>query len=288
MESFHETLKPAESGTARGSFAAMIVVDDELVTRLDTAERQIQADWSLGLRSVEPNPLGIEVRDLGPVYAVMACNADDPFYNRAFGADRDESALAATLDWYAGSAVKPHIETIPHRLTPEIRDQLRTHGLACAGFNSMFVGSIADLGTSWQEHTVASVEQVGLDDFVGTVLDVSGAAFDDIIPGHVEIEARHHLPEWHLYRAQLDGRSCAWARMRVADGTASLCGANTHPRFRGSGLQAALLRRRIEDAAALGCDLAMAQAAPGTTSQRNMERAGLRLAYHKAIWTPPL
>ncbi len=61
------------------------------------------------------------------------------------------------------------------------------------------------------------------------------------------------------------------------------------PEFRGRGCQTTLLQRRLADAAAAGATLAIAEASPGSISQRNMERTGLRTAYTKAIWTwePP-
>lgn len=40
----------------------------------------------------------------------------------------------------------------------------------------------------------------------------------------------------------------------------------------------------MADAAELGCDLVAAQAAVGSTSQHNMERAGLRIAFSRAFW----
>jgi len=46
----------------------------------------------------------------------------------------------------------------------------------------------------------------------------------------------------------------------------------------------ALIQQRIVDAAHAGCTLVVTQTRAGTTSQRNMERAGLRVAYTKTIW----
>jgi hypothetical protein len=42
----------------------------------------------------------------------------------------------------------------------------------------------------------------------------------------------------------------------------------------------------VADAAAAGCELVVTQTDPGSTSQRNMERAGFRTAYTRTIWTP--
>jgi len=52
-------------------------------------------------------------------------------------------------------------------------------------------------------------------------------------------------------------------------------------------VQLALLRARLEDAARAGNDVAMTLTAPGSPSQRNIERAGFRLAYTRALLSLP-
>jgi len=61
----------------------------------------------------------------------------------------------------------------------------------------------------------------------------------------------------------------------------ALCGAGTLADFRGRGLQTALLRARMAAAADAGCDYAAVVTQGGTTSQRNAERLGFRVAYSK-------
>jgi ribosomal protein S18 acetylase RimI-like enzyme len=62
----------------------------------------------------------------------------------------------------------------------------------------------------------------------------------------------------------------------------ALCGAGTKVEFRGRGLQTALLRARMRAAADAGCEYAVVVTNGGTTSQRNAERLGFRVAYSKA------
>lgn len=61
----------------------------------------------------------------------------------------------------------------------------------------------------------------------------------------------------------------------------ALCGAGTLAEFRGRGLQTALLRARMTAAAEAGCEYAVVVTQGGTTSQRNAERLGFRVAYSK-------
>jgi len=68
-----------------------------------------------------------------------------------------------------------------------------------------------------------------------------------------------------------------------------LYGAATLNEHRGRGLQTAMLERRMQVAAEAGCEYAVIVTLGGTTSQRNAERLGFRVAYSKAtlIKQPP-
>jgi len=61
-----------------------------------------------------------------------------------------------------------------------------------------------------------------------------------------------------------------------------LYGAGTLNDYRGRGLQTAMLQRRMQAAAEAGCEYAVIITQGGTTSQRNAERLGFRVAYSKA------
>jgi GNAT superfamily N-acetyltransferase len=84
--------------------------------------------------------------------------------------------------------------------------------------------------------------------------------------------------------AELDGRVVATGALAMHDGVALLAGASTIPAARNQGAQRALLEARLRYAADAGCDLAMMCAYPGSTSQRNAERQGFRVAYTRVKW----
>lgn len=84
--------------------------------------------------------------------------------------------------------------------------------------------------------------------------------------------------------AERDGTPIATAALFMHEGTALLAGASTIPAGRRQGAQNALLDTRLRTAASNGCDLAMMVAAPGSSSQRNAERQGFRVAYTRTKW----
>lgn len=92
------------------------------------------------------------------------------------------------------------------------------------------------------------------------------------------------------YLVLWDGQPAGAGTMSVFGRTALLAGSGTLPEFRGRGLHAAFIARRLADAAARGCDLAVYSAQPGSVSQANAEKLGFRLAYSRLNMTlqPPV
>lgn len=91
--------------------------------------------------------------------------------------------------------------------------------------------------------------------------------------GEVSFLAEHH------------GTPIATAALSIQNGVAIFAGACTLSEHRRQGAQRALLEARLAYAAAAGCDLAMMTAAePGSSSQRNAERQGFRIAYTRTKW----
>ena len=86
-----------------------------------------------------------------------------------------------------------------------------------------------------------------------------------------------------LYFARRDGEVAGVAYARISDGLLQLAGATTLPAHRRRGVQSALLRARLVQAAASGCDLAVVTVEPASTSQHNVQRAGFALLYPRAV-----
>ncbi|MEO8661053.1 MAG: GNAT family N-acetyltransferase [Bryobacteraceae bacterium] len=84
--------------------------------------------------------------------------------------------------------------------------------------------------------------------------------------------------------AEIDGKPVAAAGMGIHGSVALLAGASTIPEARRQGSQTALLEARLRYAKQAGCNLAMMCAAVGSSSQRNAERSGFRIAYTRVKW----
>ncbi len=89
------------------------------------------------------------------------------------------------------------------------------------------------------------------------------------------------LPGAWGFLAFVDGEPAGGGMLGIVEGVALLSGDGVLPRFRGRGLQKALIRARLAFARDRGCDVACAGTAPSTPSQRAYEACGFRAAYPK-------
>ena len=75
------------------------------------------------------------------------------------------------------------------------------------------------------------------------------------------------------------GEAAGGGAMAVHAGLATLFADSTIARFRRLGLHRELIAARLNEAIALGCDMATASTLPGSGSQRNYERSGFQVVY---------
>ena len=97
--------------------------------------------------------------------------------------------------------------------------------------------------------------------------------------------AEDALPGGARYIAEFRGKPVGMASFPIMDGVGYFGTAGVLPHYRGRGIQTALIRRRLADAPASGCDLVLGGGSMATTTYRNFERAGLRLIPTGMHWT---
>jgi len=86
------------------------------------------------------------------------------------------------------------------------------------------------------------------------------------------------------FLVELGGQPIATGGLAIHDGVALFAGASTVPEWRRRGAQQLLFETRCQYAMDKGCDLAMVCTEPGSSSQRNAERRGFRVAYTRTKW----
>ncbi len=100
-------------------------------------------------------------------------------------------------------------------------------------------------------------------------------------------EGFFHMPTVCSHLAFVEGEPAGGGSAALHDGLGSLFGASTLPRFRGRGVQKALMAARMAWLVERGCRLATGITHPGSVSQRNFEHAGFRPVFTRTKVTWP-
>ncbi|QGS68524.1 hypothetical protein CV093_08235 [Oceanobacillus sp. 143] len=90
---------------------------------------------------------------------------------------------------------------------------------------------------------------------------------------------------WHFYLASVGNEPAGIGVLFTKDVVATLAVATTIPKFQNLGIQKLLIQQRFTEARKMNCKYIASQTGVGSTSQLNMEKMGMRIAYTKAVWT---
>lgn len=269
-----------------------------LAHRIDLVEANLVAAIVARVRDVRP-ALGAFAEPVAGGWALFA-GAGNPV-NKAIGLGFETAPAAGDLDRVErlfaerGAEVRAEVSTLARA---ETHDALSRRGYLLQGFENVLGRTLTradaddegDTGTCVEVRHAADDE---LDAWVRTVTagfaapDASGAGGDQPLP---EGEALGTMFDdifraggLQRYMALLDGQLAGAASMRVEGEVALLAGAATLPAWRRRGVQRALLRARLREAARAGCALAVVATQPGSTSQANVQRQGFALLYARAV-----
>jgi GNAT superfamily N-acetyltransferase len=275
-----------------------VFADVALARRIERAEAGMSASMVAGIcRRSEADAL---IEPIGQGYAIYG-GAGSPF-NKIIGAGLDggaideaaldraerffdahgaamraEVSVLANPDVFAAFSLRGYrFETVEHVLGLHLTPETAVSGAPQA----RAVVSLAEGETALRDWVDALVEGFAVPDV--TESGVTGEAFPaDVLR---DIFANYDgVAGFHRYLAHADGQVAGGGGLFIGGGVGILCGAATLARFRRQGVQAALLGRRLADAAAAGCDLAVVTTAPGSKSQQNAQRQGFALLYARAV-----
>lgn len=253
--------------------------------RIRQAASDFMVAWVETLRDLPGNPAGVTVERIGGAVA-LACETlpDLDFVNTVHGLDpADDDQVASVTAFYRGAGRRGWTEVAPGPGADALMERLTAAGWAQTGFWCTFHGAPAALPAP-EGVDVAEATAADMPEFARIHLDGHEVPPDDRDAAEAAVRGWFGQPGWRLYLARVDGVAAATAALTIGDGLGYLANAATLPAMRGRGCQTALLARRIADAAAAGCDTIASLAEFGSGSQRNLERAGLRVAYTQAVW----
>jgi hypothetical protein len=214
----------------------------------------------------------------------MAQHLPVPYFNTVFGlGSGHEAHIAPLLAWYREHGVSPRLEVVPGLATADLCHELAKQGCFHSGFHGSFLHAP---NASLADNELLAVERVTgrvLDEFLHT--HAVGWGVPDVEGFKANTRGWINEPGWSLYLGRINGKPAATGVLFVKDKVGYCADAATVPAFRGRGLQMALLQRRIADASAASVDFICSGAEFLSGSHRNMERAGMRLQFVRAVWT---
>ena len=267
-----------------------LVITRDLVQRLDGVLRASAIPAKRNVAALPDNPLGVAIAEIGGATCHLAAALGDGWWNRVVGlATDDPVTLDAVLAFFADYGVTPNIDLSPVAYSPALGRRLAARGLALDEVSTILAGPPTP------PHGVdpdgIEIREVGVDQ-AGLLADLWADGFGVQGPqrdlarltryGSFQVSANRR------YVAYVEGAPVAMAALYLQDGVGFLNVAAPLPPYRRRGIHAALTRRRVLDAIDAGCDLLMGHTASfATTSQNNMERRGLQIAYNQLTFTRP-
>jgi hypothetical protein len=197
------------------------------------------------------------------------------------------SELDAIEAWFAERGLQPELD-----VAPLLRTRAVTQALGERGYRLLAWQPLVHHGLAQPiEAPSAALEIVeppaGDAEFLHTFLHGY-----EIPPALHESAARIMDARWRAERARcflarVAGKPIGAATLVVIDGVARLANAATLPEARQLGAQSALIRARLRAAAELSLAFATADARQGSSSLRNLARAGFTVCAHVTQWKKP-
>lgn len=268
----------------------MILSDVQLSRRLERAEGHACRTFAAARGEVRPNGVHSESIEVAGAYAVF--DGPDSPITQCFGLGVFEEAHPEHIEkieqFFFERKAPVYFELSPMAGVQAV-DLLCSRGYRPVELSSVLYQPVAALSAPadprpdvWARRIDTKTEadvwaRVSTEGWLSEIPDLR----DFLLEMGTILAARR---DSYCFLAGVGDQPGAAGVMSVHEGVALFGGASTIPAMRRQGLQAALLRERMQVAGELGCDLAMMVAMAGSGSQRNAERQGFRIAYTRTKW----
>ncbi len=263
----------------------MQFVDKAFARRLEAVEEMPQVLYARVFQKMRPE-VGAAEEEICGGHMVFA-GLGSPI-GRATGAGLDRAFTAADLDrieqFYRAHKAPSQVDLCPLH-DPEVFEMVKERGYALAELNNVLYRALDPNEASPPAPAGCEILRSFPEDAAAAGAIVESAFFPDGAPEAFRglIEPLYQMESALAFVAKIDGKmvACGTGMVVPEHGVFALGGAGTLADYRGRGLQTALLRARMAAAVKAGCEYAVVVTRGGTTSQRNVERLGFRVAYSK-------
>jgi GNAT superfamily N-acetyltransferase len=254
--------------------------------RVTRAAAQFTVGAMLSSMQRPGNPRGVVLERFGGSTAT-ACRTqpDFDFRNTLAGLEAaDIGRVDEITAFYRSLGIRGWAEVPPGEPFDGVAEALAAAGWSKVDEHCSFAAPLHPGLLKDGDAAIRVVNRDSAAEFARTLLAGHDAPENDRAEAEIDIAGWLGQLGWRLYLVEVDGHPAAAGVLITTDRAAFLANASTRPEYRGRGCQTALIRRRLEDGMEAGCDLACSLAAPGSASQRNLERAGIGLCHTQAVW----
>jgi len=263
----------------------MDFVDKALARRFEACEEMPQVCYAREFKKSRPE-IGAAEEEICGGHMVFA-GLGSPI-GRATGVGLDQPLSHQELDrieaFYRQHKAPSQVDLTPMH-GPEVFEMFKERGYAIAELNNVLYRKLDPKEEFPDPPSDCEIRRSPPEESEITGAIVEGAFFPDGAPEAFRglIAPFYQMKNALAFVATVNGKlvACGTGLVIPEHKVFALCGAGTLAEFRGRGLQTALFRARMKAARDAGCEYVVVVTQGGTTSQRNAERLGLRVAYSK-------
>ncbi|ABK86514.1 TPA: GNAT family N-acetyltransferase [Bacillus cereus] len=252
---------------------------------IENAEIHMLSSRLKALQALAENPMQVQMKKFGSATAFSSKIIAGPAFNTVKGITNTDE-LDEIISYYQSLQIPCRFEITPAQGTAELFQYLSQKGFYQSSFHTALY-SIPREDPSLLPANI-SVRQLKENEFhIFADIYVRGFNMPSFTKDGVRQnnEILYNKPGWHFFIAEFQNTPASIGVLYINNGVASLAASATLPEFQRKGCHTALIQKRIETAIEFNCKLIVGQARFGSSSQNNMERAHMKIAYTKSIWT---
>ncbi|MED1115355.1 GNAT family N-acetyltransferase [Bacillus paramycoides] len=263
------------------------------IMTLDTAKEIESAEIDMlssrleVLQLITGNPMQVQMKKFGSATAFSSKVIAGPTFNTVKGITfTNTNEIDEIISYYRSLQIPCRFEITPAQATTELFQYLSQKGFFQSSFHTTLYNKPRQNSSPLPSNI--SVRKLKENEF-HTFADIYVRGFN--MPSFTKDGVRqnneilYNQQGWHFLIAEVQNIPASIGVLYINKDVASLATSATLPEFQRKGCHTALIQKRIETAIESNCNLIVGQARFGSSSQNNMERAHLKIAYTKSIWT---
>ncbi|MBE7122036.1 GNAT family N-acetyltransferase [Bacillus cereus] len=254
---------------------------------IENAEIHMLSSRLKALQAISENPMQVQMKKFGSATAFSSKIIAGPAFNTVKGITfTNTDQIDAIISYYQSLQIPCRFEITPAQGTTGLFQHLSQKGFYQSSFHTaLYSIPREDSSLLPSNITVRKLKENEFDIFAD--IYVRGFNMPSFTKDGVRQnnEILYNRPGWHFFIAEVQHIPASIGVLYINKGVASLAASATLPEFQRKGCHTALIQKRIETAVEFNCNLIVGQARFGSSSQNNMERAHMKIAYTKSIWT---